>query len=347
MSETESRLPLWPWQVAPLQDALQQLHSHAVLLHGSPGIGQFEFALGLARAWLCESQTDAPLKPACGHCVSCKLIDAGSHPDLAVVLPENLQAMWGGTLEGADDGDSTEKAGKAKKLSGEIKVDAIRAVVQFAQHTASRGRAKVVLIHPAEQLNMVAANTLLKTLEEPPGVVRFVLSGSAIDSLLPTVRSRCQAWRLPLPDESSAAEWLQSQIQGISAADAQLLLRASGHQPLTARERHQHGVDGSYWRQIPQDVAQGVPSKWTSWTLPLQLDMLQKLCHDLASKAVGATPRFFPEESLPSAPPLSRLTAWANELRKLSRHAEHPWNANLKTEVLVQQAKLVLRSRQQ
>lgn len=337
--------PIWPWQAEPLQEALQQLTSHAVLLHGVPGIGQFEFALGMARSWLCEAQEPGQFKRvACGQCVSCKLIDAGSHPDLMVVLPEALQAQYGWQSESGDDADSgSEKSGKAKKLSQEIKVDAIRAVVLFAQHTASRGRAKVVLVHPAESLNLVAANTLLKTLEEPPGLVRFVLSGSALDSLLPTVRSRCQAWRLPLPAPQQAAAWLQSEIAGLSDPDARLLLQASGEQPLTARDRHAAGVDGRYWAQIPKEVAQGQGSKWTTWPLPLQVEMLQKLCHDLACVATGADPRYFPSESLPAPPDLNRLTAWAAELRKAQRHAEHPWNAGLKTESLLQQARLVLR----
>ncbi|MGE5453387.1 MAG: DNA polymerase III subunit delta' [Acidobacteriota bacterium] len=343
--------PTWPWQTEPLQIALQQLTSHAVLLHGVPGIGQFEFALGMARSWLCEGHGPHEARAqgsagqaACGNCVSCKLIDAGSHPDLMVILPEALQAQYGWQTDGQYEADAAgDKAGKSKKLSQEIKVDAIRAVVQFAQHTASRGRAKVIVIHPAESLNLVAANTLLKTLEEPPGLVRFVLSGSALDSLLPTVRSRCQAWRLPLPGQEQAVQWLQSEIPGLSEADAQVLLQASGEQPLTARERHALGVDGRYWAQIPKEVAQGQSSKWASWPLPLQVEMLQKLCHDLACVAAGAAPRYFPVVSLPPAPDLGRLTAWAVELRKAQRHAEHPWNAGLKTEALLQQARLVLR----
>jgi len=199
----------WP----SLRQALQQLHSHAVLLHGPEGVGQFEFSLALSRAWLCEQPADggdgaggmSVVKPACGQCVSCKLMNAGSHPDFHLVLPEALQASLGlgGSEGGADDGadgagdggseKSGEKGSKSRKPSQEIKVDAIRAVVQFSQSTASRGRAKVVMVHPVERMNMVAANTLLKTLEEPPGRVRFVLSGSALEQLLPTVRSRCQA----------------------------------------------------------------------------------------------------------------------------------------------------------
>ena len=333
-----------------MQAALQQLSGHhAVLLHGPQGVGQFEFALALARSWLCEAKpVGSAFHVACGQCPSCRLIEAGSHPDLQVILPEALQASLGWQSSGADDGGdkATEKAeGKSKKLSQEIKVDAIRAVVQFSQHTASRGRAKVVLIHPAERMNLIASNTLLKTLEEPPGQVRFVLSGATLDQLLPTIRSRCQAWRLPMPDALPAAQWLQAQTEGMSLDDAQVLLAAAGGQPLTARDRQQLGLDARYWPQLPQALMQGAATALNQWPLPLVVETLQKLCHDLACAAQGAAPRYFPAGSLPTAPDLSLLTTWSQELGKVARHAEHPWNQNLKIETLLLQARAIMRPR--
>lgn len=346
MSEGRSSTPLWPWLQAPLQTALGQLHHHAVLLHGLPGTGQFEFAVALTRAWLCEqSPVGSSFSPACGHCTSCRLIDAGSHPDVMLVLPEALQ----GTL-GWDAGDAGSDAGedksdrKSRKPSQDIKVDAIRAVVQFSQNTASRGRAKVVLIHPVERMNAIAANTLLKTLEEPPGQVRFVLSGSALDQLLPTVRSRCQAWALPSPAPELATQWLTAET-GLDATAARLLLDASGGQPLTARDRQAVGLDARTWPQIPKGVAQGDAGPMAAWPLPLVVETLQKLCHDLARVAVGTEPRYFPADSLPTPPELTRLNQWAQELGKVRRHADHPWNLPLKLETLMLQARAILRVR--
>lgn len=347
---------LWPWLHEPLAQALVQLHSHAVLLHGPEGVGQFEFSLALARAWLCEQpggDGTAPhraLKPACGQCVACRLMDAGSHPDFHLVLPEALQASLGlgsgdgGADDGADGtGGGTEKAGgKSRKPSQEIKVEAIRAVVQFSQSTASRGRAKVVLVHPVERMNLVAANTLLKTLEEPPGQVRFVLSGAALEQLLPTVRSRCQAWRLSLPDADVAASWLAQQLQ-LGADDARVLLAAAGGQPLSARERHAQGLDARSWVSLPRDLLQGQAGALSQWPLPWMVETLQKLCHDLARTAVGAAPRYFPADCLPPAPDMARLQQWSQELGKLARHADHPWNLPLKVETLVLQARAVMR----
>lgn len=351
MSDNQ-RPALWPWLQQPLQAALQQLSGHhAVLLHGPQGVGQFEFALALARSWLCEAHPAGHAhQPACGRCTSCHLIEAGSHPDLQVILPEALQASLGWQSAGGEDAGekgSDKSESKGKKLSQEIKVDAIRAVVQFAQHTASRGRAKVVLIHPAERMNLIAANTLLKTLEEPPGQVRFVLSGATLDQLLPTIRSRCQAWRLPTPDTAAAAQWLQAELEGMSLQDAQVLLAAAGGQPLTARDRHQLGLDARYWPQIPKALLQGGATTLNQWPLPLVVETLQKLCHDLACVAAGAAPRYFPADSLPPVPDLNLLTTWAQELRKVSRHAEHPWNQNLKVETLLLQARAVMRPRPQ
>lgn len=348
---SEPRAPLWPWLRQPLVAALAQLHSHAALLHGPEGVGQFEFALALARAWLCEgAPAGHPYQAACGHCTSCHLIDAASHPDLMVVLPEALQASLGWQAPSGDEADAmadkAEKAGgKTKKLSQEIKVDAVRAVVQFSQSTASRGRAKVVVVHPAERLNLVAANTLLKTLEEPPGQVRFVLSGAALDQLLPTVRSRCQAWRLPLPAPQDAVPWLQAQLGLPSSQDAQTLLDAAGGQPLTARDRHDMGLDARYWPKIPQDLLQGSATILMQWPLPLVVETLQKLCHDMACVSAGGRPRYFPASSLPAAPDLNRLSAWSQELRKNSQHAEHPWNQGLKVETLLLQARAAMRAR--
>jgi DNA polymerase-3 subunit delta' len=346
MSES-SRPALWPWLTQPLVAALAQLNSHAVLLHGPEGVGQFEFALALSRSWLCEARPiGEAFQPACGRCTSCHLIEAGSHPDLMVVLPEALQASLGWQSNAEESDASSEKSsGKTKKLSQEIKVDAIRAVVQFSQHTASRGRAKVVLVHPAERMNMIASNTLLKTLEEPPGQVRFVLSGAALDQLLPTVRSRCQAWRLPLPEPEVASAWLQTQLDGASPADARVLLDAAGGQPLTARDRRELGLDARYWPQIPKDLLNGAATALTGWPLTLVVETLQKVCHDLACVAAGAAPRYFPAASLPPAPSLDLLTNWAQELRKTSRHAEHPWNQGLKVETLLLQARAVMRPR--
>lgn len=324
----DGELPL-PWLEQPLQDALRRQRGHALLIHGPQGIGQFELALTLAQAWLCE--TDAPKKP-CGTCASCRLVQAHSHPDLLVLLPEALREALGW---GADEAEASESKAKPSK---EIKVEAVRVAVAFAQSTSARGRGKVVLVHPAERMNAIAANTLLKTLEEPPGVARFVLSCGAPDAVLPTIRSRCQAVPMALPATELAAGWLASN----KVAQPEVLLAAAGGQPLEALEWVQEGVDSVTWSRLPKQLAAGEVGNLASWPLPRLLDAMQKLCHDAGCVAVGAEPRYFPPAAMPRGADLPALNAWARSLAQTTRHAEHPWNLPVMVESLVAQARIAL-----
>lgn len=329
----DGKLPL-PWLGEPLQEALRTQRGHALLIHGPQGIGQFELSLTLAQAWLCETN---PTKQPCGSCTSCRLVQAHSHPDLLVLLPEAMRESlgWGA----ADDSDEGEGGKSSKtKPSKEIKVEAVRTAVSFAQSTSSRGQRKVVLIHPAERMNAVAANTLLKTLEEPPGDARFVLSCGAPDALLPTIRSRCQALPLGLPAADVASAWLAQQ----QVAQPEVLLAAAGGQPLEALAWAREGVDAVTWMRLPKQLAAGEVGSLASWPLPRLVDALHKLCHDAMSLACSAPPRYFPPATLPSGATLPALVAWSRELRRLARHAEHPWNLPVMVESLVLQARQAL-----
>ncbi|TAK78784.1 MAG: DNA polymerase III subunit delta' [Aquabacterium sp.] len=332
-----------PWLQQPLAQALRHQRSHALLAVGQPGVGQLSFALALARAWLCEA--DGPRsaqprrEPACGRCASCLLVSARTHPDLLVIAPQAVQEALGWSGDEDDAGDAGEGKGKAK-ASNEIKVEAVRRVVAFAQQTSSRGGAKVVVLHPAEQMNAISANTLLKTLEEPAGTARFVLSSGAPDRLLPTIRSRCQAIALPTPGADAARAWLQGQ----GVADAGVLLAAAGGQPLSALELGEQGMDRKTWLALPQQMRAGSTQALAGWPVPRVIDMLQKLAVDALRAASGREAVYFPDAGLPQGGDLVRLSAWASELRAARRHAEHPLNANLQTEALVQRARAALQT---
>ena len=325
--------PLPPWLGTPFADALRTAHGHALLLHGPRGVGQFELALTLASAWLCEAE---PARRsggrACGECAACRLVAAHTHPDLRVLLPEALQVSlgWGGDEDAAGEAE----AGKTgRKPSREIRVEAIRAVIAFAQQTATRGGFKVAVIYPAERVNATAANMLLKTLEEPPGRMRFVLASAAPQRLLPTVRSRCQAIAVPAPAAPLAEDWLGT--EGI--ADAGVLLASGRGQPLEVAERLSLGLTADAWRRLPREVRAGQSAALAGWPLPLAIDALQKLCHDAVVAAVGAPPRYFPAAAVPGDGDVAALTAFGQTLRQAARHAEHPLNAALAVESLVQQ----------
>lgn len=333
MVGADGQLPL-PWLGKPLQEALRTQRGHALLVHGPQGTGQFEMSLCLAQAWLCEGGEGTP-KP-CGSCASCHLVQAHSHPDLLVLVPEALRESlgWGG----ADEGDE-EKSSKTKP-SKEIKVEAVRTAVGFAQSTSARGKAKVVVVHPAERMNAISANTLLKTLEEPPGIARFVLSCGAPDALLPTIRSRCQAVALGLPAPDVASAWLAQH----KVAQPDVMLAAAGGQPLEALAWVQEGIDAVSWTRFPKQVASGEAAPVAGWPLPLLVEALQKLCHDAMCLASGAAPRYFPPASLPTGAALPALAAWSKALRDAQRHAEHPWNMPVMAESLVLQAARALKS---
>jgi DNA polymerase-3 subunit delta' len=324
-----------PWLAGPLREALASQRAHALLLSGPKGVGQFELALSLAQAWLCEGVGPRENGP-CGVCASCRLVQARSHPDLLVLLPEALRESLGWAGADADEATS-DKASKAKP-SKDVKVEAVRAAVSFAQTTSARGRGKVVLIHPAERMNAIAANTLLKTLEEPPGDARFVLSCSAPEALLPTIRSRCQALALALPPVADAVAWLAAR----SVVRPEVLLAAAGGQPLEALDWAAQGVDAATWLRVPMWVAQGDTAGLAGWPLPRLVDALQKLCHDALCRLAGAAPRYFPADVLPGGGTIASLTVWAQALSRAARHAEHPWNAPLMVEALVQQGRAAL-----
>jgi DNA polymerase-3 subunit delta' len=321
----DGQLPL-PWIEAPLRQALQQQRAHALLLQAPQGVGALEFMLTLAQAWLCES---AGAAPPCGHCGSCRLVQSGSHPDLHLLLPEAMRPALGWSAQAEDEAGEGGKA--RRKPSRQIRIDEVRAAIDWVVQTSSRGRAKVVLVHPAEAMNLQAASALLKTLEEPPGQARLLLSTADEARLLPTVRSRCQRIRLAGPPAELAAAWLAGQ----GVVDAPVLLAAAGGAPLAARELAAAGIDAAAWVALPRAVARGQAAALAGWPVPRAVDALQKVCHDALVHALGGAPRYFASQALPKGARTGPLSAWAKTLSRAARHDEHPWNDALLIEALV------------
>jgi DNA polymerase-3 subunit delta' len=334
MVGSDGALPL-PWLERWLGEAVRTQRGHALLVHGPQGIGQWQLSLTLAQAWLCEGGQGG--RRPCGHCAACHMVQARSHPDLLVLIPEALQAALGWTLSDTE-AEATEAGGK-KQPSKEIKVEAVRAAVAFAQTTPARNAGKVVVLHPAERMNGISANALLKTLEEPAGTARFILSCSAPEALLPTIRSRCQAFGLELPPTEVAVEWLA----GKGVAQPAIVLAAAGGQPLDALDWVREGLDAKLWQQLPALMQLGDAAALAGWTVPRAVDAMQKLCHDMSCASVGAAPRFFPSTALTGQlVDVRRLLAWSRELARAARQAEHPLNAGLAIEALVTQAQRAL-----
>jgi len=325
-----------PWIQAQLRQLLAQ-RGHAWLLQGPSGLSQYALGLGLAQAWLCDRPT---ADGACGQCESCHQVEVRAHTDLAVLMPETVMMELGWPLSEKAQADIDDKK---RKPSKEIRVDAMRDALEFAQRTSGRGRGKVMLVYPAERMNQVTANALLKTLEEPPGDMRFVLATEAAHQLLPTIRSRCQGHTLAWPAANEAQAWLQE--QGVPAAAADGLLRAAGGRPEDALRLHQAGLDAQAWARWPKALARGDGAALADWSPARIVESLQKLCHDLQAVQAGAQPRFFAPADLPAVADPAALGAWWRDLGATSRTVEHPFNAGLLLEDLVTRARTALNSK--
>ncbi len=181
---------------------------HALLLAGPAGVGKRSFARRLARTLLCQSAANAP----CDECAACRQYQAGTHPDHLSLGP-------------AEDGKS-------------IPVDAVRDVVERLA-LAGRGT-KVAQIDSADAMTTSAANSLLKTLEEPSGEAALLLISDRAGRLPATIRSRCQRVALTMPPQEQALQWLSE--QGVEpAAD---WLRRAGGAPLRAQAMAHEGGNG-------------------------------------------------------------------------------------------------------
>jgi len=326
-----------PWIARQATDLLAQ-RGHAWLLHGPSGLGQYELALSMVSAWLCEKPT---AQGACGDCPSCHAVAVRTHADLAVLMPETVMIELGWPLseKAQDDIDK-----KNRKPSKEIRVDAMRDAVEFSQRTDARGRGKAVLVFPAERMNTITANALLKTLEEPPGDVRFVLATEAAHMLLPTIRSRCLAHTMKWPQSDEALTWLSG--QGVPTTVAQPLLRSAGGRPTDVMRQTEAGLSPDWWAALPKAMREGNARHLADLSPSQAIDALQKLCHDLVLRESGAAPRFFELKQLPTShASVAVLTEWFKRLMQSARTAEHPFNAGLMLEALTADAQHTLLSK--
>lgn len=198
---------MYPWQSSNWNN-LTSSHQkkrlgHGLLFHGAAGIGKKEFALEFSHWIMCQQ----PLADkACGECKTCQLTKAGSNPDLLTLYPE-------------EEGKS-------------IKVDQVRELIQKVSLTSHGQCYRVIIIAPADALNLNASNSLLKTLEEPPENTLLILISDKPSKLMPTIRSRTQMVRFDLPAEELSLEWLKSQ----NITNAELCLKLSAGAPLAAIE---------------------------------------------------------------------------------------------------------------
>lgn len=209
---------------------------HALLLHGRPGLGKHAFAVQLARFLLCSRPVAGT---ACGQCQSCQLFLAGTHPDMHVLQPEAI-AESAGDLGGRYAVRYPASDKKRERASAEITIYQIRCLIEDAQTRPFIGRRKIVLLSPADAMNVNAANSLLKLLEEPPFGCVLLLVTSHPARLPATIRSRCSHILFKPPSRDAGLTWLQQRARGKSELTGPLEL--AGGAPLLAKSLVEEGL---------------------------------------------------------------------------------------------------------
>jgi DNA polymerase-3 subunit delta' len=205
----------YPW-LEQLWERLVTAHQqnrfpHALLLIGQPGMGKAALAEELARFLLCERPVGGVA--ACRQCTSCTLFAAGNNPDYFRLTP-------------ADD-------------SRVIRIDQVRDLAVGLSLTSHGNGCKVAILEPADVLNINAANSLLKTLEEPTDSTVLVLVSAHPARLPATIRSRCQQLLVQATDRQQTSRWLAARHAG---ASSQVYLALANGAPLQALQLAQENA---------------------------------------------------------------------------------------------------------
>jgi DNA polymerase-3 subunit delta' len=328
---------IFPWQADAWAGmaAMRARMPHAVLLHGPKGIGKTAFAERLAQALLCEAPL--PNGEPCDACPACGWFAQYAHPDYRRVRPEALEDGDSGEDGEPDKGEKAEKGAKASKTpSREIRIEQIRALADFMNVSTHRSGRRVVLLYPAEALNTVSANSLLKTLEEPPPETVFLLVSHRADRLLPTILSRCRQVALAMPPREAALAWLAA--QGVD--DAATWLAEQGGAPLAALEAAQgasrEGIDALLAHLARPDAESPLKvADRLQKTAPTELVAAwQRWLYDLFSVKFSGVVRYYPKyrsqlDALAARAGADRLLAAQKSAAERRAIAEHPLSAKL------------------
>ncbi len=322
-------MSVYPWQ----SDTLDKLSSHrarlphALLLHGNSGIGKFDFAMQLAKSLLCLAPSSNG--ESCQQCASCGWYEQNNHPDFRLLAPEN------DAEENADSSPASKKTTKKSQISV-VQVRELGSFLSLSSHQS--GGLRIVVIHPAEALNIASANGLLKMLEEPPAGVIFILVTHQINRLLPTIISRCQKIDMPMPAKKVALDWLQAQGQ----ADAERLLDYAGGAPLNVSRNanpNQALVNIDLFLQGKKLDPFHAASVAVSQGMEVAIDALQKWAYDLLSCHLTNEIRYHNKhasalQAMAKSVDLGLLLDFQRKLGEAKKSANHPLNNELQLETI-------------
>lgn len=338
---------LLPWHIPAFKKwhSLPK-HAHAYLLVAPEQTGGEDLLHQLASSVLCETPSEN--QQACATCASCQLIAAFSHPDFRVIRP----SIW-------DVHHPIEEL-RPEKPSKEIGIAQIRDLANMVNQTSHRGGMRVVLIYPADKLNLNAANALLKTLEEPPEHTLFLLLTHDVQRLLPTIISRCQRINLAAPNLAQAVEYLNQTIEPNSDW-ADYLTTENGAVMRVAKlygspyfkiqnqltSELAHGAQMDFLRLAEQfdkhlkdaDKAR-LAGEAHTLDMSILIDWLQRWLTDLTTIAQQAgSARYYPKqraalEKIAAHVSPAKLHEWQQQLLNEQRFADHPLNSKVWLEKL-------------
>jgi len=192
--------------------------AHAYLFRGPEGVGKQLFARGLAAAINCSA---AETLSACGICPSCRKMFGGKHPDFLLISPEK----------------------------GAIKIDQVRKLIKALSFAPYEAKTRITLIEDVHTMRKEAANSLLKTLEEPPDNNVLILTADSAGEVLQTIISRCQTipfYGLSIPETAGI---LRQQDETLDTDTAMLLARLGEGSPGKAQLYHRKNLV-EFWRTL-------------------------------------------------------------------------------------------------
>ncbi len=369
MIPSQSTRKIAPWLEAIWDGMDLSAFPNAVLIHGQAGTGKFPFSIELAKALLCEASTVT--KP-CNQCEACHWFDSGNHPDFIALVPETHRKLLPhGEFE--NDVDSPKKAkaqadadsdAPEKKEKKSISIEDARGAIEGLSIGSHRGGNRVILVYPLEMLRADSANTLLKSLEEPPKNTIFILLADRLDRVLPTIRSRCRLLAAPRPDRLTGLDWLRNQLSNISGlkmngADIESIYDEQGGAPyavldsLIARhnkdEKDELTIAIQASRYLLQALSQGARINWLDAADKTQkarysilLATMQRWVSDLQSSAQMGGPRYYPKHEaaiklLAQQARLPKLLRFWKSLIQARRHENHPLATRIQLEALLSQ----------
>jgi DNA polymerase-3 subunit delta' len=320
---------IYPWQTQ-LWERLahdSQRLPHALLLHGRAGIGKYDFARSFSQALLCLNKM--PNGGACKTCASCHWFNDESHPDFRLLSPEQEAE--------SDDAVPSKKTKKKTQIS----VAQIRDLSDFLSLSSHQSSGlRIVLIHPAETLNIASANALLKMLEEPAQGVIFILVAHQLQRLLPTIISRCQKINMPVPNESQALSWLEE--QGVKNAKQQLAY-LEGSPIKVCSEQIQFDQLSDIWKHLalgPKLEPYVLAPLLIANSAEAGVITIQKWIYDMVAVKLGQQARYHLQhigalQALADRVNLSRLFDMHKKMNELRKLASHPLNHELQMESLL------------